>query len=189
MKKILFLSLALVLISTQVVAAVKKNIYKDPKGFSIEMPSGWEAKSMDLSGGDSLSTGVIIVDPSGKVTADNLAFSVTVTPRKEQDDAYFQTYKVKPTDKDLWNMVMEGLEGTMPYWEMLDKNITKVTINGVSGYSANISYGEGAYVKARYYMLFDKKNIYVMSIHAPNKEFTKAINKYRKYVNSFKVVK
>ncbi len=189
MKKILFLSLALVLISTQVVAAVKKNVYKDPKGFSIEIPAGWEAKPMDLLGGNSLSTGVNIIDPSGKVTTDHLAFSVTVTSRKEQDDAYFQAYKVKPTNKDLWDMVMKSLEGTMPYWEMLDKNITKVTINGVSGYSANISYGEDAYVKARYYMLFDKKNIYVMSIHAPNKEFAKAINQYRKYVNSFKVVK
>lgn len=189
--KTIFLTLAL-LVAFQAEAVVKKtipkkNIYTDPTaGFSIEIPKNWQAQSEQGFPDADGRVGISIVDPTGVIALDNVAFSITATPRPLQDASYLKTYNVKPTNKDLWDMFMSSQEGLLPYWEVLDKNISKVTINGLTGYRVNVAYGPDRYARAVYYMLFDKNYIYVLSIHSPNKTFLKTSAQYKKYILTFK---
>ncbi|MEI6553230.1 MAG: hypothetical protein WCO09_01555 [bacterium] len=163
-----------------------KNIYTNKSAeYSIAIPDGWVGKTVDT--GNSKIYNTNFTDPSGKVTLDDAAFSVTATERNLQDDAYYKSYGKKPTNEDLVDMFISSQkDNTETQWALDDKNT--VTINGMKGYVLTATYGNSdypTYATTKYYLLFGSNYVYNISLNYKTSDAQSAYALYKPYVLTF----
>lgn len=135
--------------------APKKNVYTNvTAGYSIELPSGWVAK--DAGAPDSfISTN--FSDSSGKISSDNIAFSVSLTPRKVNEDGYEQINHKKLTTQEMVDGFIRDREDNDENWSTVVTN--KTTLSGYETYIITVNYG-GDYATSKVYLVFTPNNIY-----------------------------
>ena len=159
----------------------QKNIYRHASaGYSIEIPTGWVGKAEDTGNAQIFATD--FVDPSGTITNDDIAFVVTATPVKLQNDAYVQASGKTPTNKDLLAMFLADQKDNVDGWALVDES--PVTLSGLSGYSYTATYGNG-YATSKAYMLFGANYIYLVKADMQTSKLASTFPTYKSYMLTF----